>query len=91
MSEVDDDGDVYKLYAVVVHVDMLNASYFGHYICYTKDSSGNWYRIDDSKVLAYFFFIINVLPLSYHEVHFSTHLCTLYVDKYTSVIVSSLN
>ncbi|KAL1830528.1 hypothetical protein ACET3Z_000179 [Daucus carota] len=50
MSEADDDGNVYKLYAVVVHVDMLNASYFGHYICYTKDFSGNWYRIDDCKV-----------------------------------------
>ncbi|KAJ0802223.1 putative ubiquitinyl hydrolase 1 [Helianthus annuus] len=50
MSEDADDNDKYKLYAVVVHVDMLNASYFGHYICYTKDFSGNWYRIDDCKV-----------------------------------------
>lgn len=56
MSEAGDDGDVYKLYAVVVHVDMLNASYFGHYICYTKDFSGNWYRIDDCKVLANFLY-----------------------------------
>ncbi|XP_058113861.1 ubiquitin carboxyl-terminal hydrolase 18-like isoform X2 [Magnolia sinica] len=51
MSEAGDGADVYKLYAVVVHVDMLNASYFGHYICYTKDFSGNWYRIDDCKVM----------------------------------------
>ncbi|GMI89250.1 ubiquitin-specific protease 19 [Hibiscus trionum] len=51
MSEDGDDTNVYKLYAVVVHVDMLNASYFGHYICYTKDFSGNWYRIDDCKVM----------------------------------------
>ncbi|XP_024996114.1 ubiquitin carboxyl-terminal hydrolase 18-like [Cynara cardunculus var. scolymus] len=50
MSEAADGYDKYKLYAVVVHVDMLNASYFGHYICYTKDFSGNWYRIDDCKV-----------------------------------------
>ncbi|GFZ08201.1 ubiquitin-specific protease 18 [Actinidia rufa] len=50
MSEAGDGSDVYKLYAVVVHVDMLNASYFGHYICYTKDFCGNWYRIDDCKV-----------------------------------------
>ncbi|KAJ0593898.1 putative ubiquitinyl hydrolase 1 [Helianthus annuus] len=50
MSEDADGNDKYKLYAVVVHVDMLNASYFGHYICYTKDFSGNWYRIDDCKV-----------------------------------------
>ncbi|KAB2077647.1 hypothetical protein ERO13_A06G104400v2 [Gossypium hirsutum] len=49
-SEDGDDSNIYKLYAVVVHVDMLNASFFGHYICYTKDFSGNWYRIDDCKV-----------------------------------------
>ncbi|XP_057958289.1 ubiquitin carboxyl-terminal hydrolase 18 [Malania oleifera] len=50
MSEAGDGTDVYKLYAVVVHVDMLNASFFGHYICYVKDFRGNWYKIDDDKV-----------------------------------------
>ncbi|KAM1572762.1 hypothetical protein ACFXTI_042820 [Malus domestica] len=50
MSEAGDGTNIYKLYAVVVHIDMLNASFFGHYICYTKDFSGNWYRIDDCKV-----------------------------------------
>ncbi|KAJ9167611.1 hypothetical protein P3X46_019228 [Hevea brasiliensis] len=45
-----DGTDVYTLYAVVVHVDMLNASFFGHYICYIKDFRGNWYRVDDCKV-----------------------------------------
>lgn len=50
MSEAGDGTDTYKLYAVVVHVDMLNASFFGHYICYTKDFHGKWYRIDDCKV-----------------------------------------
>lgn len=50
MSEPGDGTDIYSLYGVVVHVDMLNASYFGHYICYTKDFHGNWYRIDDCKV-----------------------------------------
>ncbi|XP_047170037.1 ubiquitin carboxyl-terminal hydrolase 18-like [Vigna umbellata] len=50
-SEVGDGSDIYKLYAVVVHIDMLNASFFGHYICYIKDFSGNWYRIDDWKVV----------------------------------------
>ncbi|CAL5332032.1 unnamed protein product [Camellia sinensis] len=49
MSEVGDGNDVYKLYAVVVHVDMLNASFFCHYICYTNDFCGKWYRIDDCK------------------------------------------
>ncbi|GMH11773.1 hypothetical protein Nepgr_013614 [Nepenthes gracilis] len=51
MSEEGDSTDKYRLYAVVVHVDMLNASFFGHYICYTKDFQGNWYRIDDCKVM----------------------------------------
>lgn len=50
MSEAGDGSDVYKLYGVVVHIDMLNASFFGHYICYIKDFLGNWYRIDDWKV-----------------------------------------
>ncbi|KAL2544544.1 ubiquitin carboxyl-terminal hydrolase 18-like [Forsythia ovata] len=50
MNESEDGNDVYKLYAVIVHVDMLNASFFGHYICYVKDFRGNWYRIDDCKV-----------------------------------------
>ncbi|KAG8487800.1 hypothetical protein CXB51_018629 [Gossypium anomalum] len=51
MSGDGDDTNVYKLYAVVVHLDMLNASFFGHYICYTQDYNGNWYRIDDCKVM----------------------------------------
>ncbi|KAI9118558.1 hypothetical protein K1719_010890 [Acacia pycnantha] len=52
MSEAGDGSDVYKLYAVVVHLDMMNASFFGHYICYIKDFRGNWYRIDDCKVVS---------------------------------------
>nr|GMD21745.1 ubiquitin carboxyl-terminal hydrolase 18-like [Ipomoea batatas] len=49
-SESSESDDVYRLYAVIVHVDMLNASFFGHYICYIKDFCGRWYRIDDCKV-----------------------------------------
>ncbi|XP_061374902.1 ubiquitin carboxyl-terminal hydrolase 18-like [Gastrolobium bilobum] len=52
MSEVGDGSDIYKLYAVVVHIDMLNASFFGHYICYIKDFRGNWYRINDCEVIS---------------------------------------
>lgn len=50
MSGKNNDPLFYQLYAVVVHVDMLNASFFGHYICYVKDSNGVWYKIDDNKV-----------------------------------------
>ncbi|KAI9106808.1 hypothetical protein K1719_022336 [Acacia pycnantha] len=52
MSEAGDGSNIYKLYAVVVHLDMLNASYFGHYICCIKDFQGNWYRVDDWKVMS---------------------------------------
>ncbi|KAJ1260174.1 hypothetical protein BS78_10G212400 [Paspalum vaginatum] len=45
-----DGSDLYDLYAVVVHLDMLNASFFGHYICYIKGYRGSWYKIDDCKV-----------------------------------------
>lgn len=67
MSETGDGNDIYKLYAVIVHVDMLNASFFGHYICYIKDFRGSWYRIDDCKVetshLLYIrFFIVICYP-----------------------------
>uniref|UniRef100_A0A7N0R8J2 Uncharacterized protein n=1 Tax=Kalanchoe fedtschenkoi TaxID=63787 RepID=A0A7N0R8J2_KALFE len=51
MTNPVDGTDVYSLYAVVVHIDMLNASYFGHYICYIKDFRGNWYGVDDCKVV----------------------------------------
>lgn len=45
-----DGTDQYNLYAVVVHLDMLNASFFGHYICYIKNRRGHWLKIDDCKV-----------------------------------------
>lgn len=67
MGESGDGTDIYKLYAVVVHVDMLNASFFGHYICYTKDFLGTWYRIDDCKVYP--------LSLSRVGVRVQAHAC----------------
>ena len=54
MSRNNNESLFYRLYAVVVHVDMLNASFFGHYICYVKDSNGVWYKIDDNKVPNFF-------------------------------------
>lgn len=60
MSQGGEGSDVYKLYAVIVHLDMLNASFFGHYICYIKDFSGDWYRIDDSEVTSHLLFALLV-------------------------------
>nr|XP_011468537.1 PREDICTED: ubiquitin carboxyl-terminal hydrolase 17 [Fragaria vesca subsp. vesca] len=45
-----DKSPLYNLYAVVVHLDIMNAAYSGHYICYVKNSRGNWFKIDDSSV-----------------------------------------
>nr|GMD34969.1 ubiquitin carboxyl-terminal hydrolase 15-like [Ipomoea batatas]GME08601.1 ubiquitin carboxyl-terminal hydrolase 15-like [Ipomoea batatas] len=50
MTGTDDVPPLYMLYAVVVHLDTLNASFSGHYISYVKDMQGNWFRIDDTKV-----------------------------------------
>ncbi|THF98469.1 hypothetical protein TEA_005964 [Camellia sinensis var. sinensis] len=50
MSGTDDIPPLYMLYAVVVHLDTLNASFSGHYISYVKDLQGNWFRIDDTEV-----------------------------------------
>ncbi|XVF59091.1 hypothetical protein PTKIN_Ptkin07bG0247000 [Pterospermum kingtungense] len=51
MSEKSDKAAVYNLYAVVVHLDILNASFSGHYVCYVKSFHGEWFRIDDSTVI----------------------------------------
>lgn len=57
MTRTGDVPPLYMLYAVIVHLDTLNASFSGHYISYVKDLRGNWYRIDDSEV-NYFFILI---------------------------------
>ncbi|XP_044949267.1 ubiquitin carboxyl-terminal hydrolase 17-like isoform X2 [Hordeum vulgare subsp. vulgare] len=50
MSATDDCSPVYRLYAVVVHRDVMDSSVSGHYVCYVKDSQGKWYEMDDSQV-----------------------------------------
>ncbi|KAL6952826.1 ubiquitin-specific protease ubp15 [Sarracenia purpurea var. burkii] len=50
MAGMDDIPPLYVLYAVVVHLDTLNASFSGHYVSYVKDLQGNWFRIDDIEV-----------------------------------------
>uniref|UniRef100_A0A0A9CYI6 USP domain-containing protein n=1 Tax=Arundo donax TaxID=35708 RepID=A0A0A9CYI6_ARUDO len=50
MSATDDYAPIYKLYAVVVHRDVMNATVSGHYVCYVKDPQGKWHEMDDSKV-----------------------------------------
>ncbi|XP_061362216.1 ubiquitin carboxyl-terminal hydrolase 15 [Gastrolobium bilobum] len=51
MTGTCDIPPLYMLYAVVVHLDTLNASFSGHYVSYVKDLQGNWFRIDDTEVM----------------------------------------
>ncbi|KAM7262301.1 hypothetical protein ACFE04_021378 [Oxalis oulophora] len=50
MSGTSDKFPVYSLYAVVVHLDVMNAADSGHYVCYVKNFQGQWFQIDDSSV-----------------------------------------
>ncbi|KAG0497616.1 hypothetical protein HPP92_002307 [Vanilla planifolia] len=50
MSGSDDKSPVYGLYAVVVHNDVMNAAFSGHYVCYVKNMHGKWFKTDDSVV-----------------------------------------
>ncbi|MED6209044.1 hypothetical protein PIB30_050842 [Stylosanthes scabra] len=50
MSGTKDKSPLYSLYAVVVHLDTMNTSFSGHYICYVKNIQGEWFRTNDSKV-----------------------------------------
>ncbi|KAL9254780.1 Ubiquitin carboxyl-terminal hydrolase 15-like protein [Drosera capensis] len=50
MTGTNDIPPLYVLYAMVVHMDTLNASFSGHYVSYVKDMQGNWFRIDDAEV-----------------------------------------
>ncbi|XP_010277575.1 PREDICTED: ubiquitin carboxyl-terminal hydrolase 17-like [Nelumbo nucifera] len=50
MNATSDKSPVYTLYAVVVHLDIMNAAFSGHYICYIKNFQGKWFKIDDSMV-----------------------------------------
>ncbi|KAK1303071.1 Ubiquitin carboxyl-terminal hydrolase 16 [Acorus calamus] len=49
-TATNDKSPVYSLYAVVVHLDIMNASFSGHYVCYVKTNQNKWYKIDDSTV-----------------------------------------
>ncbi|XP_059456635.1 ubiquitin carboxyl-terminal hydrolase 17 isoform X2 [Corylus avellana] len=50
ISGTGDKSPLYSLYAVVVHLDIMNAAFSGHYVCYVKNFNGEWFRIDDSTV-----------------------------------------
>lgn len=57
MSGSSSKAVIYNLYAVVVHLDVMNTAFSGHYVCYVKSFRGEWYRIDDSTVCC---FLLNI-------------------------------
>ncbi|XP_073224360.1 ubiquitin carboxyl-terminal hydrolase 16 isoform X2 [Cicer arietinum] len=52
MSGTSDKTPIYRLYGVVVHLDIMNASFSGHYVCYLKNIQNKWFKVDDSVVTA---------------------------------------
>ncbi|KAK2659886.1 hypothetical protein Ddye_006419 [Dipteronia dyeriana] len=52
MSGTSDNLPIYRLYGVVVHLDVMNAAFSGHYVCYVKSTHNKWFKIDDSTVTA---------------------------------------
>lgn len=64
MSSTSDMSPIYRLYGVVVHLDIMNASFSGHYVCYVKNIQNKWFKIDDSSVCSSDFILnlyINIL------------------------------
>ncbi|KAF9687378.1 hypothetical protein SADUNF_Sadunf02G0087300 [Salix dunnii] len=52
MSRSSDKSPIYRLYGVIVHLDVMNAAFSGHYVCYVKNIQNKWFEIDDSTVTA---------------------------------------
>ncbi|KAL3619628.1 ubiquitin-specific protease [Castilleja foliolosa] len=52
MRGTSDKSPIYQLYGVVVHLDVKNATFTGHYVCYVKNNQGKWFKADDSLVQA---------------------------------------
>ncbi|KAI3460060.1 hypothetical protein Pfo_016723 [Paulownia fortunei] len=50
MSGTSDKSPIYQLYGVVVHLDVKNATFSGHYVCCIKNNQGRWFKADDSMV-----------------------------------------
>ena len=47
---LDSNDFLYRLYAVVCHLDFSGSTFFGHYVTYVCDSKNNWWLLDDEKV-----------------------------------------
>ena len=52
------DLPIYRLYGVVVHLDIMNTAFSGHCVCYVKNFQSRWFKVDHS-----------VVCLSFHYLH----------------------
>ncbi|KAI4337608.1 hypothetical protein L6164_016002 [Bauhinia variegata] len=52
MSGTSDKSPIYRLYGAIVHLDVMNAAFSGHYVCYVKNFQNKWFKVDDSMVTA---------------------------------------
>ncbi|KAK4390104.1 Ubiquitin carboxyl-terminal hydrolase 16, partial [Sesamum angolense] len=50
MSGTSDKSPIYQLYGVLVHLDVMNATFSGHYVCDIKNNQGSWFKADDCMV-----------------------------------------
>ena len=51
------DLPIYRLHGVVVHLDIMSASFLGHYVCYVKNFQSSWFKVDDSVVCLSFHYL----------------------------------
>ena len=51
------DLPIYRLYGVVVHMDIMNAAFSSHCVCYVKNLQRRWFKVDDSVVCLSFHYL----------------------------------
>ncbi|KAL6527283.1 ubiquitin-specific protease [Orobanche gracilis] len=49
MRGTSDKSPIYQLYGALVHLDVKNATFTGHYVCFIKNNQGKWFKADDSS------------------------------------------
>lgn len=60
VSGTSDKSPIYRLYGVVVHLDVMNSAFSGHYVCYVKTIQNKWFKIDDSTVCSFACWLVHL-------------------------------
>ncbi|KAH1253170.1 Ubiquitin carboxyl-terminal hydrolase 16 [Glycine max] len=79
MSGTSDKSPIYRLYGVVVHLDIMNAAFSGHYVCYVKNIQNKWFKVDDS--VAFGTAIVAEPPLASTRAHCSGEVTAVELDR----------